>query len=64
MAKLRVRYPSAQPAQVADEALQMQDKYLGGVCFFRKGKYIGGYANMPDPASATAASVPLAARVP
>jgi hypothetical protein len=64
MAKLRQRYPSAQAAQVADEALEMQDKYLGGVCFFRKGKYIGGYANMPDPAAATAASVPLAARVP
>ncbi|HMD86931.1 MAG TPA: DUF6599 family protein [Terriglobia bacterium] len=64
MAKLRVRYPSAQAAQVAEEALQLQDKYLGGVCFFRKGKYIGGYANMPDGATAAAASVTLAARVP
>ncbi|MFZ0961031.1 MAG: DUF6599 family protein [Terriglobia bacterium] len=64
MAKLLKRYPTAQPAQVADEALQMQDKYLGSVCFFRKGKYIGGYANMPDGATATAASVGLAARVP
>ena len=64
MAKLRQRYPTAQAAQVADEALQLQDKYLGGVCFFRKGKYIGGYANMPDGAAATVASTPLAARVP
>jgi hypothetical protein len=64
MSKLRQRYPSAQSAQVADEALQLQDKYLGGVCFFRKGKYIGGYANMPDGAIATAASAFLAARVP
>jgi hypothetical protein len=62
--KLRVRYPAAQAAQVADEAIELQDKYLGGVCFFRKGKYIGGYANMPDGAAATAASVGLAARVP
>ena len=64
MAKLRLRYAAAQPAQVADEAIQVQDRYLGSVCFFRKGKYIGGYANMPDAASAQAASVALAARVP
>jgi len=64
MSKLRQRYPFAQSAQVADEALQLQDKYLGGVCFFRKGKYLGGYANLPDGAGATAASVTLAARVP
>ena len=63
MTKLRQRYPAAQAAQVADEALQLQDKYLGGVCFFRKGKYIGGYANMPDGAIATAASAILAAKV-
>jgi hypothetical protein len=64
MAKLRLRYATAQAAQVADEALQLQDKYLGGVCFFRKGKYLGGYANMPDGAAAVAASTNLAARVP
>lgn len=64
MAKLRQRYPTAQAAQVADEAFQLQDQYLGGVCFFRKGKYIGGYANMPDASSATAAAATLAARVP
>jgi hypothetical protein len=64
MTKLRLRYPAAQSAQIADEALQLQDKYLGGVCFFRKGKYIGGYANMPDGATATAAAAILAARLP
>jgi hypothetical protein len=64
MDKLRQRYPTAQGVQVADEALQLHDKYLGGICFFRKGKYIGGYANMPDGAAATTASATLAARVP
>jgi len=64
MAKLRQRYPSAQPAQVADEALQAQDKYLSWLCFFRKGKYLGGYANMPDGATATSAAAVLAAKVP
>jgi hypothetical protein len=64
MIKLRQRFPVSQAVQVADEALQLQDKYLSGVCFFRKGKYIGGYANMPDGATATAASALLAARLP
>jgi hypothetical protein len=50
--KLRQRFPSAQAAQVGDEALGMQDKYLGG------------YANMPDGVTATAASATLAARLP
>jgi hypothetical protein len=64
MNKLRQRYPESQPAQVADEAIQVQDKYLAGVCFFRKGKYVGGYANMPDGASATGLAAGLAARLP
>jgi hypothetical protein len=64
MTKLRQRYPTAQTAQVADEALQLEDKYLGGVCFFRKGKYLGGYSNMPEGATATVASAILAARLP
>jgi len=62
--KLRQRFPSAQAAQVGDEALGMQDKYLSGVCFFRKRKYLGGYANMSDGTTATAASATLAARLP
>ncbi len=64
MTKLRARYPQFRPAQVADEAIQVQDKYLGSVCFFRKGKYLGGYANMPDGASAVTQAAALAGRVP
>jgi hypothetical protein len=64
MTRLRQRYPESRPVQVSDEAIQAQDKYLGSVCFFRKGKYIGGYANMPDGASAAAQAALLAARVP
>ncbi len=64
ISKLRQRYPECQPAQVADEAIQVQDEYLGGICFFRKGKYLGGYANLPDGASAAARAAALAGRVP
>lgn len=64
MQKLRARYASAQPVHLADEAIQMQDNYLGSVCIFRKGKYLGGYANLPDAQAAQASSEALAARVP
>ncbi len=64
MSKLRQRFPDSHPAQVADEAIQVQDKYLASVCFFRKGKYLGGSANMPDGASALTQAAILAGRVP
>jgi hypothetical protein len=64
MRKLQQRYADMQPVRVADEAFQTRDKYLGGLCVFRKGKYLGGYANLPDLESATKLATALAARVP
>jgi hypothetical protein len=64
MAKLRQRYPSVEAARVASDSLLVEDHYLGWVCFFRKGKYLGGFANMPDGATATLAAAILAAKVP
>ena len=46
MEKLRARFGETSAVQVADEAFEVNDKYLGRLCFFRKGKYIGGYANV------------------
>jgi hypothetical protein len=64
LSKLRQRFGEATPAQVADEAFQADDQYLGGLCIFRKGRYIGGFANMPDAKDATAQAAALAERVP
>ena len=64
MNKLRQRFGETSPVPVADEAFQAQDQYLGGMCFFRKGHFLGGYANLPDAKSAVALAVALAARVP
>ena len=44
MEKLKVRFAENKGAQLADEAFQATDKYLGRLCFFRKGRFIGGYA--------------------
>ena len=64
MGKLRARFAEAAPAQLADDAFQATDPYLGRLCFFRKGSRIGGYAVTaagPDP---LALSGELAARLP
>ncbi len=48
MKKLRARYADTSDAKVGDEAFQAKDQYLGRLCFFRKGKYLGGYANVAE----------------
>lgn len=62
--QLRKHFDGATPAQVGDEAFQVKAQYLGGICIFRKGRTIGGYANLPDPQQAASQAAKLAARIP
>lgn len=64
MSKLRARFGSTEPATVADEAFLAADRYLGRLCFFRKGRYLGGFANLQENEDAVAAASRLAARIP
>ncbi|HUU13791.1 MAG TPA: DUF6599 family protein [Terriglobia bacterium] len=64
MGKLRKRFDPTRAAQVADEAFKATDKYLGGICFFRKGRFIGGFANLSDDEDGPALARTLAARIP
>jgi len=64
MQKLRARFGETTAARVADDAFQANDKYLGKLCFFRKGLYIGGYANVADGQDAVGLSAALAAKLP
>ncbi len=64
MDKLRARFGETAAAQVADDAFQVNDKYLGRLCFFRKGKYIGGYANVAEGQDPVTLAKALAARLP
>jgi hypothetical protein len=64
MKKLRARFDGASDARIGDEAFQAKAQYLGGICFFRKGSYIGGYANLPEPRDAVSQAAQLAARIP
>ena len=64
LVKLRGRYTDTTAATVGDEAFQAKDPYLGRLCYFRKGRYIGGYANVADGQDPAALSVALAAKLP
>lgn len=64
MNKLRERIGQATPAEIADEAFQANDRYLGGLCFFRKGRYLGGFANLPQPQDAANLATVLARHIP
>lgn len=48
--RLKARFGDTKPATIADEAFLANDAYLGKLCFFRKGRYIGGYSINPDTA--------------
>ena len=61
---LRQKYDGATDVKVGDEAFQVKAPYLDGICIFRKGRTLGGYANMPTAQDAAAQAVKLAARIP
>jgi hypothetical protein len=62
--KVQARFADAVATKVGDEAFQAKTEYLSGVCIFRKGRYVAGYANLPEPATAVERAAALAGRVP
>lgn len=64
MKKLRERFGQTTEVKVADEAFQATDRYLGRLCFFRKGRYLGGWANLGEGEDGAALARALAARLP
>jgi hypothetical protein len=64
MQKLRARFGEAAPAKLGDEAFTFTDPYLGKLCFFRKGRYLGGYGNVAAGQDALSLARALAAQVP
>jgi hypothetical protein len=63
MQKLRERFGETTPAKLGDEAFQTTDKYLGRLCFIRKGQYIAGYSITVDGMDPAALSAALVARI-
>jgi hypothetical protein len=55
---------TAKPVAVGDEGFQATDKYLGRLCFFRKGRYVAGIAGVPESDDPVARAKALASRIP
>jgi len=64
MSKLRARFEGQTSVKLADDAFQVKAPYLDGICVFRKGRIIAGYANLPDPPTASTEAAKLFARLP
>ncbi|MBN1567802.1 MAG: hypothetical protein JXA73_08130 [Acidobacteria bacterium] len=63
MEKLRARFGQTAPVTIADEAFTATDKYLNGMCVFRKGNYIGGFADLKTGRDGVAESARLAGNI-
>ncbi len=58
MEKLRVRFGQS------GELIQVTDRYLGRLCFVRKGRYIAGYANVSKAHDPSRLAAALVSRLP
>jgi hypothetical protein len=63
MLKLKQRFGQTVPVQIGDEGFTAADKYLDGLCVFRKGRYLGGFANLKGGRDATAEASQLAGAI-
>ncbi|HYK91031.1 MAG TPA: DUF6599 family protein [Acidobacteriota bacterium] len=63
ISKLKQRIGETTLAAIADEGFTGTDKYLNGLCVFRKGKFIGGFANLKPGRDATAEAARFASRM-
>jgi len=63
MQKLKARFEGAAATPIADEAFVGTDKYLGRVCVFRKGRFLGGYAVTAEGVDPVALAKALAEKV-
>jgi hypothetical protein len=61
--KLRARFTETTDAKAGDESFQVKDAYLGRLCFFRKGRYLGGYANVVEGQDPVALAAALSASI-
>jgi hypothetical protein len=64
MGKLRDRIGQIAPAKIGDEAFTGTDKYLDGVCVFRKGKVLAGFSNVKPSRDVMAEATSFANQVP
>lgn len=64
MGKVKARIGQTEPAKLAEDAFQATDRYLGRMLVFRKGRFLGGCANLAEGVDGAALAAQLAARIP
>jgi len=64
MERIRKNFDQPAAAKVADEAFEAVDQYLGKLCFFRKGRFVAGFASLSEGQDGPALARFLAARIP
>ncbi len=64
MSKLRDRIGQTAPAKIGDEAFTGTDKYLDGVCVFRKGHVLAGFSNVKPSRDVMAEATSFANQIP
>ena len=64
MQKLKERFGETAAAKIGDEAFVASDQYLGKLCVFRKGRFLGGYAISASGMDPVSLAGSLAARIP
>lgn len=64
MGKLRSHFGQVTSVTLAEEGFEATDRYLGRLCMFRKGRYVGGYAVTAPTSDPITLSRSLAAEIP
>jgi hypothetical protein len=64
MQQLRARFGATALAKIAEDSFEANDRYLGRLCVFRKGRHIGGYAVTGQGADPAALTAQLASMIP
>jgi hypothetical protein len=64
MTKLKAKFGENSSVKIADEAFVATDPYLGSLCIFRKGRYVGGYAVTKDTIDLLTLTNTLATKIP
>ncbi len=62
--KVKTRLGEGEPVAIADGGFQVDSRYLGRVCLFRKGRYLAGYSNLASGADGVTLAKQLAERIP
>ncbi len=63
-AQFQQRMNASETASLGEESFQVRDKYLGRMCVFRKGRFLGGAVNFPEAVDPAGLAKEVAGKLP